>query len=253
MKYSPKYFKENMPEWKRKKDPILPRVFYRPVSFMLSSIVAQFGIMANTISYFSTIIAMIACICFVIPNFVVNIIGAILINVWLLLDCIDGNLARSVKKQPFGEFADAISSYILVGFMCTAMGISVYFNGGLFVEKGCIWIVLCGALASSCDSLMRLIHQKYKNTERELIDQAVINVEAKSKTDGSHSASRIERLEEALGVGGDLPLFILLATIFKALDVIVLYCIAFYGGAFVLATLLYVSKAIKKSRVETNK
>lgn len=243
MKYSPKYFKENMPEWKRKKDPILPRIFYRPISFVLSSIVAEFGIMANTVSHFSTIIAIISCVCFVIPNYIVNIVGAILINVWLLLDCTDGNLARSVKKQPFGEFADAISSYILVGFMCTAMGISVYFNGGLLIGKGCIWIVLCGALASSSDSLMRLIHQKYKNTETELIN------EEKNKSNDIKSVSLIGRIEEALGIGGDLPLFILLGTIFKALDIIVLYCLAFYGSMFILSTSIYVSKAIKKAKV----
>lgn len=37
MKYSPKFFHDTMPEWKRKKDPLVARVFHRPISFLFSS------------------------------------------------------------------------------------------------------------------------------------------------------------------------------------------------------------------------
>ena len=177
IKYSPKYFRDNMPEWKRKKDPPLSRIFYRPLSFVFSSLFSNLGITANDVSYFSIIVALSSCVMFLIQNHVCHIIAAILTNIWLLFDCIDGNIARSVKKQPFGEFADGISSYILVAFLCTSMGISVYFSGGAIVDKHCIWIVLLGALASTSDTLMRLIYQKYKSTERELADEGIIEIE----------------------------------------------------------------------------
>ena len=32
-KYSPKYFKKDLPEWKRRKDPITSKFFYRRLSF----------------------------------------------------------------------------------------------------------------------------------------------------------------------------------------------------------------------------
>lgn len=158
MNYTPKYFKENLPEWKRKKDPILSRIFYRPVSFLFSSLFCHIGWTANMVSYFSALIAIIACVCFV---FGAPIAGAILINIWLILDCSDGNIARSVKKEHYGDFADAMSSYICVGLMFVCIGFNVYQTGGIIFYAESPWIILLGALAGSSDSLMRLIYQKY--------------------------------------------------------------------------------------------
>lgn len=250
MKYNAKYFKESMPEWKRKKDPILSRLFYRRVSFYIAASCANLGISANTVSYFSGVLGIIACVCFIPDIFWMHILGAVLINIWLILDCTDGNLARSVKSQPFGEFADGISSYILVGLMCTAMSFSVYFDGGFFVPACWPWIILIGALASSSDSLMRLIYQKYKNTERDMADKGIVKIENDVRTDHNQVGSLRVRIEAELGIGGILPLAILIATIFKALDIVVVYCFLYYGLSFVLATLIYVKKAMNAEKMQ---
>lgn len=244
MKYTAKYFKSGMPEWKRKKDPILSRIFYRRVAFGTAAIAANVGISANTVSYFSAMVGVVACLCFLPISHVAHIIGAVLINFWLILDCTDGNLARSVKSQPFGEFADGISSYILVGLMCSMMGVAVYFEGGLFVAEGSPWIILIGALASSSDSLMRLIYQKYKNTESDMADRGIIQIENDVRTDHSQVGSFRVRVEAELGIGGVLPIAILFASIFRALDLIVLYCFLYYGVSCMVATLMYIRKAI---------
>lgn len=248
MKYTPKFFRDSMPEWKRKKDPILSRIFYRPAAFVTASVAANAGISANAVSYFSAIVAVVACCCYLPNIYLLHIIGAILINIWLILDCTDGNLARSVKSQPFGEFADGISSYILVGLMCTMIGVAVYFEGGFFIAQGDPWIILIGALASSADSLMRLIYQKYKNTEREMADKGIVKIEKDVRTDHNQVGSFRVRVEAELGIGGLLPIAILLATIFKTLDLIVIYCFLYYGASCLLATVIYISKAIKAEK-----
>lgn len=248
MKFTPKFFKENMPEWKRKKDPILTRLFYRPVSFAIASLCAKMNIQANTVSYFSAIIAILACGLFLTTNKIACIIGAVLINIWLILDCVDGNLARSVKKQAFGEFADGISSYILVGLLCTCLGISVYFTGGILIKEKSIWIVLLGALASSADSLMRLIYQKYKNVEKDLADKGIIKLEKDNRIDHSKVGSFQVRIEAELGIGGILPSLILVGTIFGFLDIVIMYCFIYYGSACLLSTVLNVKKAIQKAK-----
>ena len=249
MKYNPKFFKESMPEWKRKKDPILTKIFYRPVSFVVASILAEFDISANDVSYFSTIVGIIASVCFLIPTFKIQLIGAILVNIWLVLDCVDGNLARSIKKQPFGEFADGISSYILVGFICTCIGVSVYYNGGVFIPEGYFISIIIGAIASSSDSLMRLIYQKYKNTERDLADKGIIKIETDNRTDHSKVGSIRVRIESELGIGGLLPIFILLGILFNFLDLVLIYSFLYYFLSFVLVSLLYIRKAIKKQKI----
>ena len=248
MKYTAGFFRDNMPEWKRMKDPILSRLFYRRAAFFFASVAANLGISANDVSYFSGVLGVAACACFLPHSQIWHILGAVLVNIWLILDCTDGCLARSVKGQPFGEFADGISSYILVGLLCTAMGFAVYFEGGILFSAGSPWIILLGALASSSDSLMRLVYQKYKNTERDLADQGILHVEHDDRTDHSKVGSLRVRIESGLGIGGILPLMILIASIFRALDLVVIYCFLYYGASFVLSLLIYVRKAIRAAK-----
>lgn len=245
--YSIKYFYNSLPAWKRKKDPILSRIFYRPLSFVFASLCAKLGISANTVSYISTIEAIVACLFFLVGTYTCNILGAILINIWLLMDCIDGNLARAVKKQPFGEFADASSSYVLVGLMGACIGFAVYNQGGCFVEPGCKWMLLLGAIASSCDSLMRLIYQKYKNVERNMADMGILTVEHENRVDNAHVGSFKVRVENELGIGGFLPFASLLCAVFNALDIFVIYCFCYYGASFVVSTVILCRKAIRKA------
>jgi Phosphatidylglycerophosphate synthase len=252
-KYSYKYFKEGMPEWKRIKDPFTSRIFYRPISFFCASIATKLNISANTVSYFSAILSIIACIFIAIPNHTINIIGAILVNVWLILDCTDGNIARSVKKQPFGGFADGISSYILVALLCSSLGIAAYQNNGvIFSANSTIAIIILGVLASTLDTLMRLIYQKYKSTERELIDQGKMKAEIEKRTDEKQTKSLLVHLEADFGVGGILPIFVLLAAIFKAYDIVVIYCFIYYVGAGILMSFKYILKTIKNTKIIEN-
>lgn len=249
MKYTGKFFKESMPEWKRKKDPILVRLFYRRVSFHISAFLANRRVTANSVSYFSVLIAVASCVFFLLPLKACHICGALMINLWLLLDCADGNLARSVKMQPFGDFADAISSYILVGLLNCAIGVAVYRTGGLIVRPGNMWMIYLGALASASDTLMRLVYQKYRSTERDLQDRGIITAEKDVREDHAQVGNIRVRLELELGIAGILPVAILISSIIGTLDIIVFYALCYYGGAFLLTLLKYVRSANRYSDI----
>ena len=253
MKYTFSQMKNSMPAWKRKKDPVLTKVFYRPVSFALASICANHGISANTISYLSAIVAIVGSALFIPQDYMCHIIGALLFNVWIIMDCIDGNLARCVRKQPFGEFADSMSSYILVGTMGAPMGIAAYYDGGLVIPAGSMWLILLGAIASSSDSLMRLIYQKYKNIERKMADMGVVEVGYDLRNDTNQVGSFRVRVENELGIGGILPFAILAGTIFRALDIVVIFCALYYGASFVVSVLMFSRKAIIAAKENADK
>jgi len=242
------FFKDSLPVWKRKKDPILTQIFYRPFSFLVASFCAKMNISANTVSYFSTIIGIIACVLFLVDDYLLRIIAATLINIWLILDCVDGNLARSVKKQSFGEFADGISSYVLVALVCITIGFSVYFTGGIIFEKGSPWIILLGALASIADTLMRLIYQKFRSELVKLEDKGLIAKEEDARTDHSKVTSFRVKVESELGIGGLLPIFILIAAITNALDLVVIYCFLYYGFSCVVSSCMFIRKAISLTK-----
>lgn len=250
-KLTGKYFRDSMPDWKKKKDCALARFFFRPLSFYVSAWCARHGINANTVSYISIIVAVLGCACYIPNNYTCWIIGAILFNVWYLLDCVDGNLARSYRRQAFGDFADSVSSYILVGFMGIPLGLMVYNNGGAIVEPGNIWYIVMGGLASTSDTMMRLCYQKYKANERVHVDEGLFQMENDVRTDNSQSGNWKVKIEQFGGVGGYLCLFILFATIFNFMDLILIYCAIYYGGAMIVSILSFIKKAITKSKQYT--
>ncbi len=241
MKYTPRFFKESLPEWKRKKDPVISKLFYRRVSFWTASMFANCGISANSISYFSAMIGIISAICYILNNFKLAVLGAILINIWLILDCTDGNIARSIKAQPMGEFADSVSSYTLVALIFNTMGYYVYHQGGILFPKGSALIILLGALASTFDTLARLIYQKYEITSKEFL---------KEKTEDKNSKlNRLRiRIDAEIGMGGILPLSILLGTIFNFLDIVIVVWCAYYGILCFSSSIYNIFNAIKISQ-----
>ena len=246
--YSVRFFRESFPEWKRKKDSLVLKNFIRPISFWGASFCAQRGIQANTVSYMSGIVALIACALFLPQSYTCHVIGAVLFTVWIVMDCIDGNLARSVKKQPFGPFSDAISSYMLVGFMGVCIAFAVYFEGGYLFKSGNPWIILMGAFASSSDTMMRLIYHKYEQSRQDLIKAGVMPDEVDEHIDTNNVSNWKIRIEHELGVDGIIPLLVLICTIFKVLDIIVIYFFLYYGGAFLYSYISFVRKAIKNTQ-----
>ena len=248
MNYTASFFRNALPAWKKRKEFILARLLFREPSFYLTAFCANMHIKANTVSYFSVLVATAGTTCFLVPLYEVRVLGALFVWFWSILDCVDGNLARTIEKQLFGTFADAMSSYILVGVICTAIGVSVYYEGGLFVGPNNIWMIVLGAYASSCDTLMRLIYQKYKTTEIELAKQGLIEIDYEKRIDETQTGSWKVRLESWLGIDGLLNIGIFVATVFHSLDLVVFYCVLYYGGAFFLSTINIVMKAIRKAR-----
>lgn len=247
-KYTAKYFRDNIPEWKWKKETFLGGLFYRRVSFWTAAVAANHGISANTVSYASGIVAFVGCCLFLLPYKSAHVIGAIIFNIWIIMDCTDGNLARSVKKQPFGEFADGIGSYILVAFMGSMIGVASYFDGGLLFPRYCPWLILLGALGSTFDTLMRLIYQKYKANERELADSGVLEIEAETRKDHSKDRGWRMRFETELGIAGIQPFLLIWASIFDFLDIMVIFYFVYYGISCLAIYYIFVRKAIRNAK-----
>lgn len=94
---------------------------------------------------------------------------------------------------------------------------------------------------------MRLVYQKYIVVSREW------GIEGKVELDGSN-AGKIDkirfRVEQEFGMGGILPLAILLASLFKCLDIVLIIWCVYYGCVFVASTLYLLNKAMKTSKNE---
>lgn len=224
MKYTPKYFKDNFPAWKKKKDSILVRTIHRPISFAVASLMSNLNISANTVSYFSLVLAVSLSVMYLFDGRIIHIVAAVLVNVWMILDCTDGNIARSVKKEKFGEFADGISSYILINFMFICIGFTAYRTDGFFISAGNVYVIMLGILAGNSDAMARLIYQKFQNTSFKLSPKSE-NVENNQEDDKENlgTVRKIQdRLDKELGLNGLLLPAILIFSIIDKYDILLM-------------------------------
>lgn len=246
MKFTPYYFYKGLPEWKRKKDPITSRLFYRPISFLFSALFASIGLTANAVSLISLLVGLVACSAFALQ---MPVIGAVLVNLWLVLDCADGNIARCVRAEKYGEFVDAVSGYILLGLLFPCIGLCTYFTGGLLFSQGDPALVFLGSLASSFDILSRLAYQKYQVVGFGMgvnnhADQNPENVT------GVHSL-RI-KIDANLSLGGILPAVMFVFALVGWLDIGICVWCAYCFLVFIVTVAYLMLKTLKANRSHSN-
>lgn len=242
MKYSPKFFRDSIPDWKRKKDPIIGRIFHRPVSYWFSSFFASFGLSANQVSFISLLVALVTCICFIPDSIEWHLLGAVLMNLWTILDNADGNIARAIGGRPYGDFIDATSSYALVGFMLPVLGYTAYISGGILFMPGNPVMILIGAFAGLFDTMMRLFYQKMKNNTYELIKKEGNTDDKIIERREGKLAKFQSRIEAELGIGGWNTIAIFICIVAGALDLYVLFYFAFNGVLFLASTIYMIKK-----------
>lgn len=250
-KYDYKFFKDGYPDWKKKKDSILVRNVFRPISFCTAAFAANHSISANQVSFLSMIIAIASAVLYLFENYTCHIVGAFFVIFWMVMDCTDGNLARSVKKQSYGDFADGISSYVLINFLFIALGMAAYRTGGLLFEKNSVWIVFIGALAASFDSLARLVYQKFANTENELEKDGKLKATEKSTVDQQKGIRAIyRRFTREVGLNGLFLPTILICTIFNWLDCFVCFYALVFGATFAGTLFFLIRKVLRFNALE---
>ena len=249
MKYSPHFFKTTMPEWKRKKDPFIAKIFHRPISFIFSSVFAEIGLTPNQVSFISLIIAVLTCTCFFIHSKSWYLIGAILMNLWSITDSADGNMARSIGGKPYGDFIDATSSYFMVGFIFPILAYDVYRDGGFIINQGNTLIILVGAYTGLSDTMARLFFQKEKNNTFEILldkiarsEVTVKEIQNQKKSPKSKFMQLFIRIDSELSMGGWNLVAILICVIFNCLDLYVLFYALYFPLIFILSTFYLIKK-----------
>ena len=134
---------EAYPDSKKAQDRLVSPYIYwvlRPISFGVSRGLVNLGISAMQCTAISSLVLVVGLLLMMcgpvtgLSSYIAMLLGALLVNVYLYLDVVDGNMARiSGSSSSAGEFADSIVN-VFAGFAVpVAAGIGVYFHGGGFV------------------------------------------------------------------------------------------------------------------------
>ncbi|MFQ3621632.1 MAG: CDP-alcohol phosphatidyltransferase family protein [Spirochaetales bacterium] len=262
-----KDLKSSLPPSKNRADSVWTRYVLRPLSYPFSLFFLRLGWSANRVSYFSALVAVIGGLLLCLPSVKLQLLGAMLLNVFAILDCVDGNIARFTHTTgPGGAWADALGGY--VAYTATLLGAgmaseitsyTLYSSIPKIVDilwpRGGLWVLL-GGVAASCNLLMRLAHQHYRALKAEALlreshlfqpketiagkakagqshegEEEVF--EADTEAEGEGSPSLEKRISENLGVTGLLmpALFVCVYTQTTGL-LVLFYCLLYGGGAF---------------------
>lgn len=151
------------PEEKADDDALMMvRYIVRPLSFYLAWVFAVFGISANSVTWISLIVSLLGAIGLAMSDVTWKLMGCAMFFLWILLDHVDGNLARYYKSPSIvGDFLDTFVCYVtLVIFpLGLAIGISNPIENLIEIKL----IILLGGSAGILGILPRLLYQKVAN------------------------------------------------------------------------------------------
>jgi len=213
-------------------------LWVREISFFGAWVAIRLGLRANYVSYISIIIGVLACFSTAFYGYWGAVIGAGLFNIWLILDCVDGNVARVMhESEGYGDFVDAVSGYIVMGFGFLSTGLNVAHTGRDFkipVLQN-LDFVLLGAIASIGCVLSRLIYQKFMN-----VDNSV----GKDTKSDSHVASLLQRVDMQIGISGLFMPMMIICSITSTMFIIPL----FYAGYYLLGLIAVTFRLLLKAK-----
>jgi phosphatidylglycerophosphate synthase len=223
----------------------------RKISFYPTWLFLRLGINANQATYISIIVEVFGCSFLAFGNYGSRIIGALLVNFWIVLDCIDGNIARYREaSSDYGEFIDALGGYLLNAILFLSVGIGAFrypessfrFVNRIFVGNlGETILVVLGAWGSLAMIFSRLILHKFLNVFSQA-QSIEIPSDVESRKGFGHTIYLI--VHNIVSFSGFLTPILLLAVIFRTLSIFV----SFYALMNTIILIFTTHRILVKSR-----
>lgn len=154
----------SFPEAKKKADGTVSTFLHRPLSWPLTFVFINTGWKPNSVTWLSVGVSLLACAFTFIPMIQLHIAAIGLYLLFGTLDCVDGNMARTLaaKPHPVGEWVDAIGGYAAYTCVLLSMGLSSYYFSPETVPMGqALWLII-STLAIATNLFMRLAFQSWR-------------------------------------------------------------------------------------------
>lgn len=248
MKYTFKDITSSLTKKKNSRSSLWVRLWVRKASFPVTYLLINSGWTANMVSILSWFVIFFASVLLCINNFSCMLVGIILTNFWLVLDCVDGNIARVKKVKTFmGDFYDAVAGYGPFSFTTVALGVAAYHTSFFVLEQYRVWLILIGAVGAVANIYMRLVHQKYLNcffAGKKILGE-LDEITLKDTDDKKSFAYIREQIDKNFGVSGLFMPGLFVALFTHTFDIMLICYVAYYILSFVLICALYCKQATK--------
>jgi phosphatidylglycerophosphate synthase len=111
-------------------DGLVDRYFNRPLGRPLSKLIIRTPITPNQVSVGATLLGVISAICFGWGRADLAILGAVLLQLSAVIDCVDGDVARVVfKESPLGKWLDIVGDQVVHIGVFVGIGVGLWRAG----------------------------------------------------------------------------------------------------------------------------
>ena len=246
MKYTFKDITGSLTKKKNSRSSLWVQLWVRKASFPVTYLFINTGWTANMVSVLSWFVIFGAAVLLCIHNFWCMLAGVILTNFWLVLDCVDGNIARVKKvKTLMGDFYDAVAGYGPFSFTTVALGVAAYHTSWIVPPEYRIWLILLGGIGALVNLYMRLVHQKYLNcyfAGQKILGETDEITLADTENKKSFAYIR-EQIDKNIGVSGLFMPWLFVALFTNTFDIMLVCYAAYYILSFLAICVLYCKKA----------
>lgn len=255
-KYSYAEIKASLTKKKNSRSSLWVQLWVRKFSFPVTYLFINTGWSANQVSVLSWIVIFVAAVCLCIDNFWWLLGGVILTNFWLVLDCVDGNIARVKKTKTFmGDFFDAIAGYGPFSFTTIGISMAAYHTSYLVPDEYRYILILLGGFGAMINLYTRLIHQKYltcffvaKNVLGETSE-----ITLKDTEDKKSFAYIREQIDKNFGVSGLFMPWLFVALFTSTFDIMLVVYVLYYLVSFLAIAYMYCRRATHFEAVSQEK
>lgn len=130
------------PSIKKKRENIIAKYIYRPISEPIAVFLSKFPITPNQVTVFSIFFSIVSGVFFALAEWKYSVLGAIFLQLAVLSDHVDGNLARHTNNlTPFGHWWDGVANKQIKFFALLGM------SHGAYLQLGNPLVLLVGSVA----------------------------------------------------------------------------------------------------------
>lgn len=214
-------------------------VFIR-FSYYLTWLFIRLGISANEVTGISILIGCIGCILLAFGSYNGMIAGALILNIWALLEYVDGSVARCTNScSNYGAFIDDLNASTMSVLLFISAGIAAFNHPNLFVinvDKSLF--LFLGCWASLFYIFPRFIGDVFVNAFSQ--DQCAFVDDFKKDL----SASIVSKIRlNIYNITGLIMPILLIAVIFNRLGIFVFLFVLINTCAFVVLIIQLLRKA----------
>lgn len=112
---------------KIEKEDLYSTLFCRKVSIYLTKLLLSTSITANQVTLLSIVVGLVAGVMFCFGNYLYAFVGALLLQLWLIFDCVDGEIARYRKlSNNSGKYLESMDHYIVHPAIFCGISLGLY-------------------------------------------------------------------------------------------------------------------------------